>query len=81
MKKVFQLECADVQESWRGHYARLRGSTIVLRHVPTGLEVKGDIAVEQHTNRQLRMAEAALREQLMQQLTRAVAAHLRIPGL
>ena len=80
MKETFRIERSDVQESWNGHRGELRGSTIVLRHAPTGIEVKGDVAMGRYTNRQIHAAEAELREQLMQKLTDAVARHLRIPG-
>jgi hypothetical protein len=82
MKKnaPFQLHDADVQESWNGHSGHLRGSTITLRHVPTGIEVKGDVPIVHRTNRQLRTAEAELRAQLLATLTDAVATHLRIRG-
>lgn len=82
MKKVepFKLQCSDVDESWNGHYARLKGSTIRLVHRPTGLDVTGEVPQIHQTNRSLQRAQDALRIELMQQLTERVAKHLRIRG-
>lgn len=80
MKTQFQLERADLHEYWIGINGQLLGATITLRHVPTGVEVKGAIAQEHRTKASLRNAEETLRTRLIEQLTLAVAKHLRIPG-
>jgi hypothetical protein len=90
---VFELNKNDVFESWSGHRSNLRsnlnrvssavdirGSTITLRHAPTGIEIKGDVEMGHYTNKQIHTAEAQLRRQLLQELTDAVAKHLRLPG-
>lgn len=80
MPSKFQLEGADIQEYWIGIYSQLLGATITLRHAPTGVEVKGDIPQVHHTKAALRNAENLLRKRLSEELTSAVAKHLRTPG-
>jgi hypothetical protein len=93
MKINFALDPADILESWNGSrtgrrrnlnrvssVVDLRGSTITLKHAPTGLEVKDSIEIGHFSNTRIKAAEAALRERLVVELTAAVAKHLRVPG-
>lgn len=79
-KAPFRLERSDIGEYWNGHYASLMGATIRLVHMPTGVEVKGEVPQIHKTKGKLRAAEDKLRQELIRQLTDLVAKHLRISG-
>lgn len=79
-KTPFRLEPSDIGEYWNGRYARLMGATIRLVHMPTGIEVKGEVPQIHNTKGKLRAAEDKLRQELVGQLTDLVARHLRISG-
>jgi hypothetical protein len=93
MKKRFELEQKDVTCGWVGtrtgarrKLARapasvdLSASQLVLKHIPTGVEVGGEIPPGHYSNREMRSVQEKLRAELQERLRVAVARHLRIRG-
>ena len=58
----------------------LSSSQLVLKHIPTGMEVRGEIPPGHYSNREMRNAQEKLRAELQERLRIAVAEHLRIRG-
>lgn len=57
-----------------------RSARITFRHIPTGVEVSGQAPESSYTRKAMADAKARLRDELMAELVRAVANHLRLPG-
>src|SRR5262245_48362760 len=53
---------------------------VTLVHVPTGLEVSGEVPEGNYSRKQMQQARERLFSQLWSQLEFKVARHLRIPG-
>lgn len=63
--------------------SRVDGTTscrMTLKHLPTAVEVSGEIAPGHYSRTQMQVARDNLRQSLHEQLRVAVARHLRIPG-
>jgi len=63
--------------------SRVVGTTscrMTLKHLPTAVEVSGEIAPGQYSRTQMQAARESLSQSLHEQLRLAVARHLRIPG-
>ena|SRR5882757_9897317 len=93
MKKRFELDQKDVTWGWHGSRVGARrklarapasvdlwSSLLFLKHIPTGIEVKGEVPPGHYRNREMRSARDKLRAELQERLRVAVAAHLRIRG-
>jgi hypothetical protein len=92
MKPQFQIKPDDV--TWRMNSSasgplsgprssrarQVRGSQLTLIHVPSGVEVSGDVPAGSYTRKAMVEEQAKLRDRLMVELERAVASHLRSPG-
>ena len=92
-KRRFELEQKDVTCGLVGARAGARGkltrapasvdlssSQLVLKHIPTGMEVRGEIPPGHYSNREMRNLKEKLRAELQERLHVAVAQHLRIRG-
>ena len=53
---------------------------MTLKHLPTAVEVSGEIAPGQYSRTQMQAARDGLRKSLHEQLRLAVARQLRLPG-
>lgn len=91
MQSKFSLKEAEVtwsmtsSSSGRGgnRNSRLTATTasrMTLKHLPTGVEVSGEVQPGHHSRAAMTAARAELRQSLHEQLRQAVARHLRIPG-
>lgn len=91
MRSEFSLREADVtwsmtsSSSGRGgnRNSRLAATTasgITLKHLPTGVEVSGEVQPGHYSPEKMKAARAVLEQSLHEQLRQAVARHLRIPG-
>jgi hypothetical protein len=93
MKKPFTLNQNEV--SWGSHGSRTgarnklsRASAAVdtssvelyLKHLPTGVEVQGEVPAGHYSNKQMQAAKETLWNELQELLCLAVAKHLRLPG-
>ena len=88
----WQLDPAEVEESSMGSRSggrrRLRGSRtldrssmrLTLKHLPTGVEVAGEVPDGNYSRSELRDKVGSLRSQLFRMLEREVGRRLRIPG-
>ncbi len=91
-KQTWSLNPADVsRSSSRATMNRRTGAaqsravnittaTVTLRHMPTGIEVSGDVPQGHYSRGELRQLQDDLAEQLFKQLETLVARHLRVPG-
>jgi hypothetical protein len=92
-KKRFELEQKDITCGWVGartgarrKLARapasvdLSSSQLFLKHIPTGIEVGGEIPPGHYNNKEMRNAKERLQAELQERLRVAVAQHLRIRG-
>ena len=57
-----------------------RGTTVTLRHMPTGLEVSGEIPEGHYSRKQMREAQQKIYLQLFSKLEKKVGNFLRIKG-
>ena len=53
---------------------------LFMKHLPTGIEVHGDVPPGHYSNKQMQHKKELLWTELQEQLRLAVAKHLRIPG-
>ena len=51
-----------------------------MTHIPTGIEVTGEIPTGNYTKKQMRQLRQELEQKLFLELEAKVAKHLRIPG-
>ena len=58
----------------------LSGYTMVLKHVPTGLQVTGEIEYGHYSKQDMRRRKSQLYKVLFQLLENLVAKKLRVPG-
>lgn len=93
MKKGFELNQKDVTWGWYGTRAGARrklarapasvdlwSCRLFLKHIPTGIEVIGEVPAGHYSNKEMRSAREKLRAELQERLRVAVAGHLRIRG-
>jgi hypothetical protein len=70
--------------SRRGRYGRMYTVRCSYRrtmtHIPTGIEVTGEIPTGNYTKKQMRQLRQELEQKLFLELEAKVAKHLRIPG-
>lgn len=57
-----------------------RSQRVLLRHVPTGIVVTGEIPTGHYSRKEMEAARNALIEKLFVQLEAEVGRHLRVPG-
>jgi len=69
-KKLSRASAAVDSSSWR----------LYLKHLPTEVEVHGEIPMGHYSNRQMQSEKEKLWNALQEQLRVAVAKHLRHPG-
>jgi hypothetical protein len=56
------------------------GQTLRLTHLPTGIAVSGEVPAGSYSRTEMTRLKEALHAQLLADLERRVARHLRIPG-
>lgn len=69
-RRVSRASAAIDTSSWR----------LTLKHLPTQVEVQGEVPPGHYTNRQMQHEKERLWSALQEQLQAAVARHLRLPG-
>jgi hypothetical protein len=93
MKTPFVLTQADITWGWHGLRTGARKKLsrasaavdtsswrLFLKHLPTGIEVQGEVPPGHYSNKQMRDEKDRLWAKLQEQLRLAVAKHLRVPG-
>lgn len=93
MRNRFELDHKDVTWGWisgrSGSRRKLSrtsaavGSSsleLFLKHMPTGIQVNGEIPTGHYSNNQMKVLKEKLWYDLQEKLHEAVARHLRLPG-
>lgn len=93
MHKPFTLNQDEISWAWQGFRSRARKKlprasaavdtsswSLTLEHLPTGIEVRGEIPMGHYSNKQMKAEKEKLWEELQEQLRLVVANHLRLPG-
>jgi protein subunit release factor A len=89
-KKQWNLDPSEVEYSGTGSSSgktgqfsrklKITGSSITLRHTPTGIEVKGEIPRGHYSKNEMKEKKIVLGKQLFEDLENLVAKQLGIPG-
>ncbi len=91
LRKEWKLPPSEVNESWLGSSSgrplarssralASTGRSVTFRHVPTGLEVTGQIPTGNYAKKEMQCLTQDLRIRLWKELEDLVAARLRIRG-
>jgi len=91
-RKDWRLDCSEVNwgetgstrgtgRSGKTRFSRpLRSRRMKLTHLPTGIEVEGEVPEGRYSKKELRELRAKVYAELFPLLEAKVAKHLRIPG-
>lgn len=86
----WKLDPAEVGKGWgssssskSGQFSRrlkVTSATLTLVHIPTGLEVKGEVPAGNYSKKEMRRLREELYARLFSVLAQKVGKHLRAPG-